>query len=355
LSKFLTSFLANKKNQFTKVASEGVFGEPTAYYDTGVYLLNAQVSGDIFRGVPNSGTILVSGVSSSGKTIIIVESIALFLQTYPDGIVHLFLSENAQTADRLEKRGIDLSRLIISPVPTVEDWRTESVDFLDQLAKTPAKDRPPVMMVLDSLGQLSTRKETDDIATGTDKRDMTRAQLIRGAFRQLDLKCGALNVPYYITNHVYDVPGSVTGQKVQGGGAGAIYAAGTILELSKRQDRDASSKETTGVIITVKATKNRNAKENTKIELLLDYNTGFNRYSGLLPIMLELGIWKSVSKRIELADGRKYFEGRIYDNAEELFTPYLSQINEYVANKFRYGTTGEITSEYAVDEESDSE
>merc|ERR1712188_107183 len=120
--------------------------------------------------------------------------------------------------------------------------------------------REPMMFVLDSLGMLSTSKEMEDVANDKQVRDMTKSQLIKGAFRVLTLKLGQAKIPMIVTNHTYDVVGAYIPTKEMGGGSGLKYAASTIIYLSKKKEKD--GKEVVGNIIKCKTAKARLTKEN---------------------------------------------------------------------------------------------
>jgi RecA/RadA recombinase len=246
----------------------------------------------------------------------------------------------------LTDRGIDTKRVAVVPVATIQEFRTQAVKILDKYIEDKAnKDRPPMMFVLDSLGNLSTDKEMADIADGKDTRDMTRAQLVRGAFRVLTLKLGKAKVPLIVTNHVYDVVGSYVPTKKMGGGSGLEYAASTILFLSKKKDKDKDG-GVSGAIITANLKKARLTIENKKVETLLDYADGLDPYYGLLDLAEKFNIIKKVSTRYELPNGTKAFESVILMNPEKYFTQdILDQIDEACKNEFLYGKSNVTTAE----------
>ena len=207
------------------------------------------------------------------------------------------------------------SRVAIVPVATVQQFRTQAVKILDKYLEQKG-DRPPMLFVLDSLGNLSTDKEMQDIADGKDTRDMTRAQLVRGAFRVLTLKLGKAKVPMIVTNHVYDVTGAYVPIKKMGGGSGLEYAASTIVFLSKKKDKDKDN-EVTGAIVTAVLKKARLTIENKKVETLLNYTDGLDPYYGLLDLAEKFGIFKKLSKQYELPTGEKLFESVILKNPQK--------------------------------------
>lgn len=331
-------------------AEQRVFGEPTDYYDTGVLLFNAQLSGSIYGGVANTGVMVFAGESTTGKTYFLLSLIKSFQEKHPEGIVNLFISENALTKQRLIDRGIDTSRIIISPVATIEQWRTQSVEFLDWILEMPEKDRPKAMIALDSLGQLSTEKEVSDIADGSNTKDMTRPALVRGAFRVLDMKGTAANVPIVCTNHSYTAVTTFKAPQVMSGGGGPLYSAGTVIMFSKKKDRDADL-SVVGVLIKAKAEKNRAAKENTAIEINLNYDTGLNRYYGMVDVGIEAGVFRRAGGYIVMPDETKAREKAMYANPTVHFTKdILDKIDAYCKIKFSYGQGNNSVPEQDVSE-----
>lgn len=277
-----------------------------------------------------------------------------FLDKNPDGAVFYFESESAVTSEMLESRGVDTDRFYIIPVVTVQEFRTQAVRILDKYLEVPEEERKPMFMVLDSLGMLSTDKEVSDIADGSDKRDMTRAQLIRGAFRVLTLKLGRAKVSMVFTNHTFAVIGAYVPTREQSGGEGIKYAASTIVFLSKKKEKDGT--DVIGNIITANLQKSRLTIENKKVSTLLNYQTGLDRYYGLLDIAEKYDIIKKVSTRYELPDGTKVFGKAINENPEKYFTKeILDLINEACAKEYLYGrydnTSGDGSDDELVSEE----
>jgi RecA/RadA recombinase len=204
--------------------------------------------------------------------------------------------------------------------------------------KKPEGERNPCMFVLDSLGMLSTSKEINDALNDKEVRDMTKSQLIKGAFRMLTLKLGQANIPMIVTNHTYDVIGAYVPTKEMGGGSGLKYAASTIIHLSKKKEKDGT--EIIGNIIKCKAAKSRLSKENQDVEVRLYYDErGLDRYYGLLELGETAGMWKNVAGRYEM-DGKKIYAKQILANPEQYFTEEVMQQLDAAAKKqFSYGTT----------------
>jgi RecA/RadA recombinase len=236
----------------------------------------------------------------------------------------------------LDGRGIDTDRLAIVPVLTIEEFKTQALKIVNSYLEEEEAKRKPILMVLDSLGMLSTEKEMNDTAEGKNVRDMTKAQMIKAAFRVLTAKLGKANIPLLITNHTYQVVGAYVPTKDLSGGSGVKYAASTILFLSKKKDK--TDEGVVGNFITCKNYKNRFAKENMEIETRLNYESGLSRYHGLAELAVEYGIFKSVSTRIELPDGSKVFMKNINDEPEKYLTAdILKQLDERIQKEFKYG------------------
>ena len=333
-------------NDLAGVVSDGIVaGDVDGYIDTGSYIFNALVSGDIYRGIPSNKITALAGESATGKTFFALGMVQRFLEDNPEGNVVYFESESALTQEMLEERGIDTSRILLVPVTTIEEFRTQAVNIIDGFDKQKKGDEK-LFFVLDSLGMLSTIKETEDIGSGKNVRDMTKAQVIKGTFRVLTLKLGKVGIPMIVTNHTYDVIGSMFPQKEMGGGSGLKYAASSIVYLSKKKEKDGT--EIIGNIIHCKNHKSRLTVENKMVDVRLTYDKGLDRYYGLLDLALKYGIFKQTSTRIELPDGKTQFGKTINNNPETYFTPeILDQLNECCKKEFKYGNSDIIVEEDA--------
>ena len=226
MSDFFRNLAEDIKDEDTSIAADGLAsGEYSGTIDTGSFILNAVLSGSIYGGVPNNKVTAFAGESATGKTFFVLGVVSQFLKDNPTGGVVFYDTEAAVTKEMMETRGIDTERVIVAEPDTIQKFRTHALNVIEQFEKTPEDKRPPMMMVLDSLGLLSTQKEVEDSTAGKDVRDMTKSQLIKGAFRVLTLKLAKVNVPMLVTNHVYEVIGSYIPTKEMGGGTGLKYAA----------------------------------------------------------------------------------------------------------------------------------
>ena len=331
---FLKDIVKEIGDDYTKLASD--IDETETYVDTGSYIFNALVSGSIFGGVSGNKITAIAGESSTGKTFFSLAVVKNFLDNNPDGYCLYFDTEAAITKSLLESRGIDTSRLVVVNVVTIEEFRGKALKAVDLYLKKPIEERKPCMFVLDSLGMLSTEKEITDALNDKQVRDMTKSQLVKGAFRMLTLKLGQANVPLIVTNHTYDVIGAYVPTKEMGGGSGLKYAASTIIYLSKSKEKD--GKEVVGNIIKAKTAKSRLSKENQQVEVRLFYDDrGLDRYYGLLELGELGGLWKNVAGRYEI-NGKKLYAKEILKNTDQYFTEeVMQQLDEIARKEFSYG------------------
>jgi len=331
---FLKEIVKEIGDDYTKLAAD--IDETEDYVDTGSYIFNGLVSGSLFGGVSRNKITAIAGESSTGKTFFSLAVVKNFLDSNPDSRCLYFDTESAVNKSLLADRGIDLKRLVVVNVVTVEEFRQKALKAVDIYLKTATEDRKPLMFVLDSLGMLSTEKEINDALNEKQVRDMTKSQLVKGAFRMLTLKLGQADIPMIVTNHTYDVIGAYVPTKEMGGGSGLKYAASTIIYLSKKKEKDGT--EIVGNLIKAKTHKSRLSKENKDVTVRLYYDErGLDRYYGLLELGEIGGLWKNVAGRYEI-DGKKVYAKAIYKDPEAYFTPEVMEKLDQIAQKeFSYG------------------
>ena len=213
---FLKDIVKEIGDDYTKLAAD--INDSEQYIDTGSLVFNGLVSGSIFGGVSSNKITAIAGESSTGKTFFSLAVAKNFLDTNPDAYVLYFDTESSITRALLESRNIDTKRFVVINVVTIEEFRTKALKAIDKYLQMPIEERKPCMFVLDSLGMLSTEKEITDALNDKQVRDMTKSQLVKGAFRMLTLKLGQANVPLIVTNHTYDVIGAYVPTKEMGGG-----------------------------------------------------------------------------------------------------------------------------------------
>ena len=337
MNDFLKDIIKHTGNEYAALVSDGVeAGDVESFIDTGSYIFNALLSGSIYGGLPANKITALAGESATGKTYFLMGIVKNFLDANPDSGVVYFESESAITKNMVTDRGIDPERMVIVPVTTVQEFRTQALKVLDRYIEQDVDVRRPLFLCLDSLGMLSTTKEVEDTAEGKETRDMTRAQVLKAAFRVLTLKLGKAKVPMVVTNHTYDSMGSMFPTKEMGGGSGLKYAASSIIFLSKKKEKDGT--EVVGNIVHCKNHKSRLTIENKMVDVRLTYDKGLDKYYGLLELAEKYDIFKKVSTRYEMPDGTKQYGKAILNDPEKYFTKDIMDKLEVASDKeFRYG------------------
>ena len=332
---FLKDIAKEIDNEYASLVSDGVSaGDTSGFIDTGSHIFNAVVSGSIYGGIPRNKITALAGESSTGKTYFCLGIVQHFLESDPDSGVIYFESESALSKELIESRSIDSSRMLIVPITTVQEFRTQAIRILDKYLQQ--DERKPLMFVLDSLGMLSTTKEIEDSEAGKETRDMTRAQIVKSIFRVLTLKLGKANVPLIVTNHTYDVVGSYIPTKEMGGGSGLKYAASTIIYLSKKKEKDKT--EVVGNLIKAKTAKSRLTKENSEITTRLFYDErGLDRYYGLLELGEKYGVFERKGNRIVVGDSSVYPSAILKDPETYFTTEIMDKLDESASKEFGYG------------------
>jgi len=335
---FLDNVIKDSGNEFASIVSDGVAaGDTSSFVDTGSYIFNAVVSGSLFGGIPSNKVTALAGESSTGKTFFALSVVRNFLDNHSNGGVIYFESESALSKDIIESRGIDSKRMVIFPVATIEEFRTQAVRIVDKYMKEPKEERQPLMFVLDSLGMLSTSKEMEDISNDKQVRDMTKSQLIKGAFRVLTLKLGQAGIPMIVTNHTYDVIGSYVPMKEMGGGAGLKYAASTIIYLSKSKEKEGT--DLVGNIIKCEAKKSRLSKEGAKVATRLFFDDrGLDKYYGLIELGEKYGVFKRVGNRIAIGGSNVYPKSILSDPNKYFTDEVMAKLEEAAREEYSYGS-----------------
>ena len=311
-------------------------GDVASFIDTGSHIFNGLLSVSIYGGLASNNITALAGESATGKTFFLMGIVKSFLDNAPNAGVIYFESESAITRQMVIDRGIDPKRMVIMPVTTVQEFRTQAIRVLDDYLSVDEADRPPMFLCLDSLGMLSTTKEVEDTAEVKETRDMTRAQVLKAAFRVLTLKLGRAKIPMVVTNHTYDVVGSMFPTKEMGGGSGLKYAASSIVYLSKRKEKDGT--EVVGNIIHCKNHKSRLTKENKIVDVRLTYDKGLDRYYGLLELAEKYEVFKKSGPRFELPDGSKQYAKTILNDPDKFFTEdIMHKLDLAAETEFKYG------------------
>ena len=337
MNDFLKDIIKITGNEYADLVSEGVAaGDVDSFVDTGSYVFNALLSGSLYGGLPANKITALAGESATGKTFFLMGMVKNFLDANPDAGVIYFESESAITKQMVVDRGIDPTRMVIMPVTTVQEFRTQAIKIADRFSQQDVDVKRPMMMCLDSLGMLSTTKEVEDTEAGKETRDMTRAQVLKAAFRVLTLKLGKAGIPMVVTNHTYDSMGSMFPTKEMGGGSGLKYAASSIIFLSKRKEKEGT--DVVGNIIHCKNHKSRLTIENKMVDVRLSYSTGLDTSYGLIELAEKYEVFKTEGPRYLMPDGTKQDGKAVLGDPEKYFTEeVMEKLEEAASKEFKYG------------------
>lgn len=281
------------------------FSEVDEWIPTGNYLLNAQISGSLFGGIPNTRSFGLMGDPGTGKSFVCL-NVVREAQKKGYNVVYCD-TEGAIDKTGALKFGIDANRLRYQPIKTVSQFQTFVANLVDMVNKARAKgESPKILLILDSLGMLSTDKELTDAMKGHNAADMgAKAKELRKLFRVITLDLTAAKIPLICTNHVY-TGGGFMPTKESSGGDGPIFAMSVISFLSKAQLKEGSSTTKTGIVVTSNLKKSRfTVPEQVKFHI--SFANGMNPYVGLQDYVSwdACGVERGKLEEVKGSDGKK--------------------------------------------------
>lgn len=269
------------KDSNVSIMSNSEFRVKKIAYKTSVAVINAMMSGDIDGGVM-PGTTVVCGDSRTFKSGYCLANVKSFLDEKPSGIC-LFYDSEFGSGGLFESYGIDQDRVIHIPFTTVEDLKISISNMLNEIAVG-----DDVIIYIDSIGMVASKKETEDAMDGKVVADMTRAKAINSLFRIITPQLTLKSIPLFVINSFYADMSSPYAEPILRGGKGIFLAADTILFVTRSQDKDAEGLH--GWNFNYTAMKSRYVKEKSKFSLNVRYDQGINENSGLFDWAVECGI-----------------------------------------------------------------
>ena len=327
------------------VAVESKFlSKETQSIPTALPIYNVALSGKINGGLTPGVTIL-AGQSGVGKTLLSWLSAKAFQQKYPDGVVVFYDSEFGTTNEYLGGLDIDLDRVIHIPVNNIEELNFDIMAKLEDI-----DENDEVLFLVDSLGNIASKKEVEDALAEKSVTDMSRAKKMKGLFRQITPIISSKSLYFVGIAHVYEGQGMFAKTEISGG-TGLFYAANTVIILSKSKAKDSTGQ--TGVNVNMTIRKSRYIKEGIRFSAELDFVKGFKPFSGLIDILLETGLIIKPSNGFyqvvnpetgELEhDGKKFRQKEI--ETKEVLLPLLKSnvFQQQVKDKFLLVTEGRKT------------
>ena len=276
----------NSKLNHTSVLSESKFFNEKDMVPTHVPMMNVALSGSIDGGLAPGLTIL-AGPSKHFKTSFALVMASAYLKQYPESVILFYDSEFGSPQSYFEQYDIDPARVLHTPITNVEELKFDLVNQLEGLSRD---DR--VCIVIDSIGNLASKKELEDAINEKSVADMSRAKSLKGLFRMCTPYLAMKNIPMIAVNHTYKEIGLFP-KDIVGGGTGLYYSADNIWIIGRQQEKKGTEIEGYHFIINVE--KSRYVKEKSKIPITVTWDGGLLSHSGLLNVAIAGGYIKSPS------------------------------------------------------------
>lgn len=263
------------------VMSKSSFFKEKDFVKTQHPILNIAFSGEVDGGL-TSGLTIFAGDSKTFKSALSLYCLKAYLDKYKDGIGIIYDSEFGITEEYIKSFGLDPDRIIHIPVEHIEHLK---FDFTKKLEAITKNER--VFFIVDSIGQIASKKETEDALDEKSVADMTRAKALRSLLRLITIQLTLKDIPCIMINHVYQSIGGMYPTTVIPGGTSVTYSANAIFVITKSQEKDGT--ELSGWNFNINIHKSRFVKEKSRLPFQVMYETGINKYSGLLDLALESG------------------------------------------------------------------
>lgn len=247
---------------------------------TSVPMINVALSGSVDGGI-TPGLTMLAGPSKHFKTGFALLLASSFLNKYKDGIVLFYDSEFGTPQSYFKTFNIPFDSVVHTPITDIEELK---FDIMAQMKNIDRGDR--VMIVIDSIGNLASKKEVEDALDGKSVADMTRARQLKSLFRMITPHLSLKNIPMVVINHTYKEIGLYP-KDIVGGGTGSYYGSDNIWILGRQQDKDGT--EVQGYHFVINIEKSRYVKEKSKIPITVSFAGGINRWSGLLDVAIDGG------------------------------------------------------------------
>lgn len=290
-------------------------------FSTDIPMLNVALSGRL-KGGMEAGILTIAGPSRHFKTAFGLKMCQSFLSKYSDGIVLFYDSEFGTPASYIKSFGVEPDSMVHTPITNIEELKHDLSVQLENIARN---DR--VLIFIDSIGNLASKKEVDDAISGNTSADMTRAKQLKSMFRIVTPHISLKNLPCVVISHTYKEM-SLYPKDIVSGGTGGVYSSDDIWIIGRSQDKD--GKDLVGFDFTINIEKSRTIKEKSKIPISVSFESGISRYSGLLDLALEGKFITSEKKGWYIVPGiEKNYRKEELENDDSVWTNLL-QNKDYV-------------------------
>lgn len=263
------------------LSGSNTFSQNLEMTSTGIPMMNVALSGELNGGFA-SGVTIFAGESKRFKTLFSLLCAASYMRKYPDAVLLFYDSEFGTPQAYFDSLHIDTSRVLHTPVTTVEQLRSDIANQLNEI-----KRGDHVFIMIDSIGSLASAKEVNDAVDNKTTADMTRAKQIKSLFRIITPLLTLRDVPCFVIAHTYGTM-EMFSKEVVSGGRGVMLAADSVFIVGKRTDKD-DSKDVSGYHFILNVEKSRFVKEKSKIAITVSYDAGVEKYSGILDVAVDLG------------------------------------------------------------------
>jgi len=312
----------------TNVLSESKLFSTKDLIQTSVPALNVALSGKLDGGL-TPGLTVFAGPSKHFKTAFAMMLVKSFLDKYDDGIVLFYDSEFGAPQSYFENFGIDTGKVVHTPITDIEQLKH---DIMKQVNELERKHR--VMIVVDSVGNLASKKEVDDALDGKSVADMTRAKQMKSLFRMITPHLTIKDIPMVVVNHTYMEIGMFP-KAIVSGGTGIYYSADNIFIIGRQQEKQGT--EVVGYNFIINVEKSRYVREKSKIPIEVTFEGGISKWSGLLDMALESGhVIKPSNGWYQLATEEK--KHRLNDTYnKEFWLPVLTDptFSDWIEKRYR--------------------
>ena len=270
----------NSKVDFTSILADSKFFNDKDMVPTDVPMINVALSGSVDGGLAPGLTVL-AGPSKHFKTSFALIMAAAYLKKYDDAVLLFYDSEFGSPQAYFKQFGVDPSRVLHTPITNVEELKFDLIGQLEAMERT-----DKVIIVIDSIGNVASKKEMEDTMNEKSVADMSRAKALKGLFRMATPYLAMKNIPLLAVNHTYMEIGLFP-KAIVGGGTGIYYSADNIWILGRRQNKTGT--EVTGYDFVINVEKSRYVKEKSKIPVSVSWEGGVEKYSGLLDVAMAGG------------------------------------------------------------------
>jgi len=346
-----------KKNSTIKdsaILSKSKFFTDKDMVPTDVPMINVALSGKLDGGII-PGLTMWAGPSKHFKTAFSLLMAKAYMDKYPEAVLLFYDSEFGTPIKYFETFGIDMERVLHTPLTDIEQLK---FDIMQQLQDVNRGDK--LMIILDSIGNLASKKEVDDALDGKSVADMSRAKQVKSLFRMVTPHLNLKDISMVVVNHTYKEIGMFP-KDIVGGGTGSYYSADNIFILGRQQEKTGT--EVTGYNFIINVEKSRYTREKSKIPIAVSFDGGIQKYSGIVDIAIEGGFVSKPSpgwySKIDLATGEIGDKVRFdATQTDEFMLPLLksAKFKEYVNQKYgiAYGNIMGESNPILLQEEEDA-